>query len=290
MPIPLTCPNPACAKSSLAPDEMIGRSVRCRQCGRTFVAQSTIDQQLGDIGSRGGMANGDAFPTLPAEFGRYRVLKKLGQGGMGAVFLAEDTELHRKVALKLPAFAGDESAQRIERFVREAKASAALQHPYICTVYDSGKIKGRPFISMAFIEGKSLESLIDPDQPLPQERAAELARKIAAGLAHAHAKGIVHRDLKPANVMVTADDDPIVMDFGLAKRLSDLAQDAAESKLTQQGAIMGTPTYMAPEQVRGEIDQITPATDVYALGVILFEMLSGRTPYSGRIGVVMGQI
>lgn len=207
---------------------------------------------------------------------------------MGAVYLADDTQLGRQVALKLPSFGASESPQRIERFVREARASAALLHPHICTVFDAGQINGRSFISMAYIDGKPLDSVIDPDSPMPEARAAELVRKIANGLGHAHAKGIVHRDLKPANAMLTAEGEPVVMDFGLAKRVAET--DANEARLTRDGAVIGTPAYMAPEQVRGEAERIGPATDVYALGVMLFEMLSGQTPYQGPLGVVLGQI
>ena len=189
---------------------------------------------------------------------------------------------------KMPFFDAAESPQRVQRFVREARSAAALQHPNICTVYDAGEIDGRPFLTMAYIAGKPLEDEIDPDAPMPQVRAAEIVRKIALALEHAHSKGIVHRDLKPANVMLTADGEPVVMDFGLAKRFAD--SDAQENKLTRDGGVLGTPSYMAPEQVRGELAAIGPATDVYALGVMLFEMLAGKTPYRGPFGVVMLQI
>jgi serine/threonine-protein kinase len=263
-----------------------GRGVKCKRCGTPFVARPTLEG--GKTDTRPASTSGEPFPSLPAEFGRYRVLRLLGRGGMGSVYLAEDSQLGRKVALKLPAFDPGETGQRAERFVREARSAAVLQHPNICTVYDAGEIGGRPFISMAFVEGRPLEDSIDADSPMPQQRAAEVIRKVAIALAHAHGKGIVHRDLKPANVMLTADSEPVVMDFGLAKRVAEA--DASEAKLTRDGAIMGTPSYMAPEQVKGEIDRIGPATDVYALGVMLFELLTGRTPYSGTLGVVMGQI
>ncbi len=288
MPLTIQCPNLACNAAFNVADAVAGRKVKCKKCGTLFKALPTIDGEHGDTKPNKAVSSHQPFAALPAEFGRYRVLKKLGQGGMGAVYLAEDTTLGRKVALKLPAFDAGEAPKRIERFVREARSSAVLQHPNICTVFDAGEIGRRPFISMAFIDGKPLEDLIDPDAPLPQARVVELVRKIALGLAHAHAKGIVHRDLKPANVMLTADGEPVVMDFGLAKRVADIDPD--EARLTRDGAVMGTPSYMAPEQVNGETDRIGPATDVYALGVILFELLTGRTPFSGPIGVVMAQI
>jgi serine/threonine protein kinase len=289
MPIPIRCPNPNCGKSYTAPDEVSGRSVRCGHCGRKFVAPPTLDGNPSETRkSRPASPPGEPFPSLPAAFGRYRVLRLLGRGGMGSVYLAEDSQLGRKVALKLPSFGPGESPQRGERFVREARSAALLQHPNVCTVFDAGQIDGRPFLTMAFIDGKPLEEAIDPDAPMPQEEAARIARKVALALAHAHAKGVVHRDLKPANVMLDAEGEPFVMDFGLAKRVSE--DDANEVKLTHHGTVLGTPIYMAPEQVRGQSDRIGPATDVHALGVMLFQMLTGKTPYSGPVGMVMAQI
>jgi WD40 repeat protein/predicted Ser/Thr protein kinase len=289
MPIQLRCPNPACAQAGVAPDEIAGRSVRCHHCGQQFVARPTADGDPSDTRPRS-QDSADPFPNLPAEFGRYRVLKLLGRGGMGAVFLAEDSHLHRQVALKIPGFKATESPQRAERFVREARSAAVLQHPSICTVYDAGQVDGRPYITMAFIDGRPLDDRIDPDRPLPQPESARLTRQIALALQEAHDRGIVHRDLKPGNVMLTTKGDPVVMDFGLAKRVADAEADGKEAKLTRDGAVMGTPSYMAPEQVRGEVDRIGPHTDVYALGVMLFEMLTGRTPYQGSLGMIMGQI
>ncbi len=149
-------------------------------------------------------------------------------------------------------------------------------------MFDAGQIDGRPFITMAYIAGTPLEEEIDPEAPMPQLRAAEIVRKIALALEHAHGKGIVHRDLKPANVMMAAGGEPVVMDFGLAKRVADV--DPNEAKLTRHGGLLGTPSYMSPEQVKGESSAVGPATDVYALGVMLFEMLTGKTPYTGGDG------
>ena len=287
MPILIQCPSPECRATCSANEAVSGRQVKCPKCGRSYLATPTLDGRQGDTNKGRPSSNEEPFPVLPAEFGRYRVLKLLGRGGMGAVYLAHDTGLDREVALKLPFFGSGESSQRAERFVREARASAALRHPNICTVFDAGQIGGRAFLTMAFIEGTPLDAEIDPDAPMPEARAAEVARAVAVALEHAHRKGVVHRDLKPANVMLAAEG-PVVMDFGLAKRVADA--DPAEAKLTRDGGVVGTPSYMSPEQVRGDQSAVGAATDVYALGVMLFEMLTGRTPYAGSLGVVMGQI
>jgi len=218
MSIVIHCPNASCkAATNVA---VASRGVNCKTCGTWISNVPSLDVL--------------PFPTLPAEFGRYRVLSLLGRGGMGAVYLAEDTQLARKVALKLPSFDASES-KRLERFVREAKSSAGLLHPNICPVFDAGSIAGRPYISMAYINGKSLEEEFDPDRPMEVHRAIEIVRKVAAALQDAHENNIVHRDLKPANVMMSAKGEPIVMDFGLALRVSEI--DENETKLTKHGEV-----------------------------------------------------
>lgn len=250
------------------------------------MAQATLDGKTGDTQKTRPAAGGDPFPTLPAEFGRYRVLKLLGRGGMGAVYLAQDSQLGREVALKIP-FIDATKSQRLERFAREARSAAALKHPNICTVFDAGEIGGRPFLTMEYVAGTPLEQEIGADVLMPQARAAEVVRKVALALEYAHRKGTIHRDLKPANIMMAADGEPVVIDFGLAKQVADVDPDA--SKLTADGGVLGTPTYMSPEQVRGDA-AVGPASDVYALGVVLFELLTGAPPYTGSLGAVMGQI
>jgi serine/threonine protein kinase len=225
--------------------------------------------------------NGPASPSLPtnlpADFGRYRLLRQLGQGAMGAVYLAHDTELDRLVALKVPVFDRDERPSVLERFSREARAAATLLHPNICPVYDVGELGGVRYLTMAFIEGQTLADLLrSAGRPLPGRDAALLVRTLAQALDEAHRARIVHRDLKPGNVMVNRRGEPILMDFGLAHRA-----DGTDSRLTKQGAVLGTPSYMAPEQARGILEDQGPACDIYSLGMILYELLTHRLPFEG---------
>ncbi|HEY3568808.1 MAG TPA: protein kinase [Thermoanaerobaculia bacterium] len=203
---------------------------------------------------------------------RYRVLERLGGGGAGVVYKAEDVKLERLVALKFLSTYRSASEADTRRFLREARASSAVDHPNICTVYEVDETEdGRLFIAMAFCEGETLKRKIERG-PLPLPEAVRIAAQIASGLAAAHAKGIVHRDVKPANVIVSPDGRVKIVDFGIAK-LAD------QSRLTRDGTAVGTAGYMAPEQIRGE--EIDPRTDIWSLGVVLYEMVTGRTPFPG---------
>jgi serine/threonine protein kinase len=226
------------------------------------------------------------FDALPATFGRYRVTKQLGAGGMGSVYLAHDTQLDRQVALKIPLTAGAEGPNVKERFLREARAAANLHHAYICPLHDVGEINGIPYLTMAFIDGRPFsEVLRTQSTPFKPRTVAVLIRKLALALEDAHKHQVIHRDLKPANIMITARGDPIIMDFGLARR-----GGTEDARLTQAGAIMGTPAYMAPEQARGNLDEIGPACDIYSLGVILYEMLAGQRPFTGDGLTILAQL
>lgn len=222
---------------------------------------------------------------LSGQFGRYEILKKLGQGGMGTVYLAKDTQLDRPVALKVPHFAAERAEELKERFYREAKAAATIDHPNVCPVHDVGEIDGVDYLTMAYIEGHCLTEFVRPGKPLAQRQVAGVVRKLALALSELHARGIAHRDLKPSNVMINRRREPVIMDFGLAR---DEATENA--RLTQSGAVIGTPVYMAPEQVTSDPDAKGPLTDIYGLGVVLYELLTGRLPFEGDPIAVLAQV
>ena len=222
---------------------------------------------------------------MPKEFGRYRILRKLGEGGMGAVFLALDTKLDRRVALKTPAFARQEDEQIIKRFLREAKAAATIAHPNVCPIFDFGEFEGRHYLTMAFVEGCELAEWVQLQDDIPPETALQIVKKIAMGLQAAHNAGVVHRDLKPGNVMMNSEGEPIIMDFGMVRLI-----DSDETILTPTGTMVGTPAYMAPEQILAERDTIGPTTDLYSLGVIMYELLTGWPPFSGSLATMLGTI
>lgn len=224
---------------------------------------------------------------VPEIFGRYKIKKVLGQGAMGAVYLARDTQLDRDVALKVPKF-GDMSnvdeQEMLARFYREARAAATLRSPNICPVFDVGEINGQHYITMAYIKGRPLKDFTKSKKRHSEKQVATTIRKLALGLAEAHDIGVIHRDLKPANIMVDKKAEPVVMDFGLARSSSD------EVQVTQSGAIVGTPAYMSPEQVAGEPELIGPQVDIYALGVIMYELLTGVMPFKGNLMAILQQI
>ena len=207
----------------------------------------------------------------------YRILEKLGQGGMGEVFLAQDTTLDRKVALKfLPEELQQDPTAR-KRFLREAKSAAALDHPFICKIYEIGKAQDRTFIAMEYIQGVTLQEQL-AEGPLPVGDVLETAWEIADALEGAHRRGIVHRDLKPSNVMLIPEGHVKVMDFGLAKRVvPEGEEEDVSTVLTQEGAAVGTVPYMSPEQVRGQ--SLDTRSDFFTLGVVLYEMVTGVHPF-----------
>jgi len=222
-------------------------------------------------------------PTLNAgeSFGRYQIVRLLGKGAMGKVYMAYDGQLERHVALKLPMLS---TSELIERFHREARVAAKLRSPYICPVFDVGTSNGMHYISMAYIDGVPLSTHIREKSLQRAEDIAVVMGKIARGLAKAHDAGVVHRDLKPDNVMVDNDGEPILMDFGLARNMDD------DVRISRSGALTGSPAYMSPEQASGEQGQVGTPTDLYSLGVILFEILTGKIPFNGSVISVLQKI
>jgi serine/threonine protein kinase len=236
--------------------------------------------------SAGGSSENSSSGDLSGKFGRYQIVRALGKGAMGTVYLAEDTQLRRQVALKTPQFTGDSQQEMLERFYREARAAATLRHPCICPVYDVGDIDGRHYITMAYIEGEPLSAFVGPAVPQTEQQILNVVRKIAEALQEAHDQGIVHRDLKPSNIMIDRRGEPVIMDFGLARQ----AKQTEDVRLTQTGVIVGSPAYMSPEQVEADPEKMGPASDQYSLGVILYELLTGQVPFQGSLASVMGQI
>jgi hypothetical protein len=231
-----------------------------------------------------GPSTGRAIP-LPETFGRYRIVRKLGEGSMGTVYLAHDGHLDRQVALKVPRFAASDDLEVRQRFMSEARAAATIEHPNICPVYDVGEIDGTPYLTMAYLDGQPLSRLFQDPSPVPLRQVAALVGKLALALQEAHNHGIIHRDLKPSNIMINQRGEPVILDFGLARRLHK-----GDARLTLSGQPLGTPAYMSPEQVVGAVDVIGPSSDVYCLGVVLYQLLTRRLPFEGSVAEVLGQI
>ena len=221
---------------------------------------------------------------VPERFGRFVIVSVLGEGGMGSVYKARDIELDREVALKLVRSPMRDDSSKPDRFLREAKAMAQLSHPNIVTIYDVGEKGGVRYIVLELVEGYSLIKRLIPGQPMPLNQATHLVLTLARTLHYAHEQGILHRDLKPSNILFTKDGTPKISDFSLAKLLEHHEMDEEEDVMTTQaGTIIGTPAYMAPEQIMGAIDQLGPATDIYSLGTMFYELLTGYRPFEGPV-------
>jgi serine/threonine-protein kinase len=218
-----------------------------------------------------------ALPPVPG----YELLEELGRGGMGVVYQARHLSLGRLVALKMILTGGHASTEQVARFRREAEDVARLQHPHIVQIHEIGEYNGLPYFSLEYCDGGNLQAKVN-GTPLPARQAVQLVESLARAVQAAHERGIIHRDLKPANVLLTADGVAKITDFGLAKRLNVEPEVLAAGPATQSGAIIGTPSYMAPEQASGQGQPVGPAADIYALGALLYELLTGRPPFKAE--------
>jgi len=216
----------------------------------------------------------------------YRVIEKIGEGGMGEVFLADDISLHRKVALKFLSQEMKQDAAARKRFIREAHSAAALDHPFICHINEVGESEGRDFIVMEYVDGRTLKDRLARGS-LQLKEALQIAIEVAEALEAAHGKAIIHRDIKPANIMITKAGHAKVMDFGLAKQLIPPGgienQEETVTALTRSGMTLGTLAYMSPEQLRGEA--VDARSDIFSFGAVLYEMLAGIHPFKKKTGM-----
>jgi eukaryotic-like serine/threonine-protein kinase len=261
-------------------DSLLDAAGACPRCAAPADTMPVSDRVPPDRTADG---TGDFLraPQKPDEIGRlgpYRVLDTIGQGGMGLVYRAEDEKLRRSVALKvmLPKFAA--SPQAAQRFLREARLQAAVEHDHVVPIYQADEADGIPFIAMPLLKGRTLADALKATPRLPASEALRIGREIAEGLAAAHVIGLIHRDIKPANVWLEGDRRRVkILDFGLARAE---ASGEAETHITQEGAIVGTPAYMSPEQAIA--DELDPRTDLFSLGVVLYQMATGHLPFAGR--------
>ena len=261
------------AANRTEPDHQRADAERSLETTRVEAKDKTADAGTSDAPTVGyDAAHADDALETQRRFGSYELLEELARGGMGVVYKARQSGLNRIVALKMILSGQLASDAEVQRFHTEAEAAAKLDHPAIVPIFEVGEHQGQHFFSMGFVEGRSLADEL-ADGPLPSRRAAELAIQLAEAMQYAHRQGIIHRDLKPANVLLDENSQPRITDFGLAKKLE------ADSNLTGTGQILGTPSYMPPEQAAGKTEQVGAAADVYALGALLYALLSGRPPF-----------
>jgi Flp pilus assembly protein TadD/tRNA A-37 threonylcarbamoyl transferase component Bud32 len=265
--MPLFCPN---CQASIDADANPGHPVVCTACGSSFRVEA---------GSTLGWSPGEG----PRRFGRFEVLDLLGAGAFGSVYKARDSQLDRLVALKVPRAGSLDGPESLDRFLREGRAVARLTHPHIVPVFEVGQHEDMPFLISEFVQGVTLADSLTARRPSFAD-AAKLVAALADALHYAHQQGVIHRDVKPNNVLLDAAGSPRLMDFGLARR------EAGETALTLEGQVVGTPAYMSPEQARGEGTRVDGRTDVYSLGVVLYELLTGEPPFRGNLRMLLFQV
>ena len=259
--------------------------MKCPRCGAPIAPDAPEGFCLLCL-VREGAASRKRAPTLPTplpnRFGDYEILKELGRGGMGRVYRARQISLDRIVALKVIPSGEMAAPNLVDRFRTEAEAAASLDHPNIVPIYEVGEQDGWNFFSMRLVEGPTLSQVV-AQGPLIFERASQVLAKVARAIQHAHERGVLHRDLKPGNILLDAAGEPHVADFGLAKFTQ------RESDLTLTQTALGTPAYMSPEQAAGRTKEVTTASDVYGLGAILFELLTGQAPFAGESAMAIAR-
>ncbi|MEY2408660.1 MAG: eukaryotic-like serine/threonine-protein kinase, partial [Verrucomicrobiota bacterium] len=263
---------------------------RCPKCGTGLSAFATEGFCSACLLERGlSSAPSTGVPPL-SRFGDYELIEEIARGGMGVVYKARQVSLDRIVAVKMILSGQFASAAEMQRFRAEARAAASIQHPNIVAIHEVGEHEGLLFFSMDYVEGHSLGELVR-EGPLPSLQAARCVEKIARAVHYAHQQGVLHRDLKPSNVLLDAHDEPHVTDFGLAKRLTDSELETRHPELTLNGQVLGTPSFMPPEQAAGQRDQMGPRSDVYSLGAILYHLLTARPPFVGAdVHTILAQV
>jgi len=285
MTIKVECSNPECRQHYRVRESHLGRKVVCQKCGREFVVSSLREgvSRPPSLREAGKEAAATELAGAPKKVGRFEIRSRVGAGAFGSVFRAYDPLLDREVALKVPHVGSLRAEKDRVRFLREAKAAAALRHPNIVPVYEGGVDDDTYYIASAFIEGQTLEGAIRR-RTLSFSRSAQIVRDLAGALEYAHQLGVVHRDVKPANILLDANGEPLLTDFGLARF------EESPDRLTLDGTLLGTPAYMSPEQASGTLDRVGPLSDQYSLGVVLYELLRGERPFSGPPALVISQV